>query len=52
MVKEVGDLGDRLSEGKLQEPFYGVRMNEWELDPNVPWMGALVKGPNMARGIE
>ena len=28
MVKEVGELelGDGLPEGKLQEPFYGVRM--------------------------
>ena len=40
MVEEVGELelGDRLSEGKLQEPFYGVRMSEsvW-----IPKMGAL-----------
>ena len=30
MVKEVGELelGDGLPEGKLQEPFYGVRMSE------------------------
>ena len=30
MVKEVGDLelGDGLPKGKLQEPFYGVRMIE------------------------
>jgi hypothetical protein len=30
MVEEVGDLdlGDGLPEGKLQEPFYGVRMSE------------------------
>jgi hypothetical protein len=30
MVEEVGDLalGDRLPEGKLQEPFYVVRMRE------------------------
>ena len=30
MVEEVGDLelGDELSEGKLQEPFYSVRMSE------------------------
>jgi hypothetical protein len=30
MVEEVGDLelGDGLPEEKLQEPFYGVRMNE------------------------
>jgi hypothetical protein len=30
MVEEVGDLklGDGLLEGKLQEPFYGVTMNE------------------------
>ena len=30
MVEEVGDLkqGDGLSKGKLEEPFYGVRMNE------------------------
>ena len=30
MVEEVGDLklGDRLPEGKLQVPFYGVRMSE------------------------
>jgi hypothetical protein len=30
MVKEVGELelGDRLPKGKLQEPFYGVRMSE------------------------
>jgi hypothetical protein len=29
-VEEVGDmeLGDGLPEGKLQEPFYGVRMSE------------------------
>jgi len=35
MVKEVGDLelGDGLSEGKLQKAFYGVRMNGSELDP-------------------
>ena len=31
MVEEVEDLelGDGLPEGKLQEPFYGVRMSEW-----------------------
>ena len=30
IVEEVGDLelGDGLPEGKLQEPFYGVRMSE------------------------
>ena len=30
MVKEVGDLelGDGMLEGKLEEPFYGVRMSE------------------------
>ena len=30
MVEEVRELelGDGLPEGKLQEPFYGVRMNE------------------------
>ena len=30
MVEEVGELelGDGLSEGKIQEPFYGVRMSE------------------------
>ena len=30
MVREVVEpmLGDGLPEGKLQEPFYGVRMNE------------------------
>ena len=30
MVEEVGDLklGDGLPEGKLQKPFYGVRMSE------------------------
>jgi hypothetical protein len=30
MVVEVGDLklGDGLPEGKLQEPYYGVRMSE------------------------
>ena len=30
MVEEVADLelGDGLPEGKLQEPFYDVRMNE------------------------
>ena len=30
MVEEVGDLelGDGLPEGKLQEPFYGVRTSE------------------------
>ena len=30
MEEEVGDLelGDGLPKGKLQEPFYGVRMNE------------------------
>ena len=35
MVEEVGEpeLGEGLPEGKLQEPFYGVRMNESELDP-------------------
>ena len=35
MVEEVGDLelGDGLPEGKLQEPFYDVRMNKLELDP-------------------
>jgi hypothetical protein len=29
-VEEVGELelGDGLPEGKLQEPFYGVRMSE------------------------
>jgi hypothetical protein len=35
MVDEVGDLnlGDELPKGKLQEPFCGVRMSEWKLDP-------------------
>jgi hypothetical protein len=30
MVEEVGELelGDGLPEGKLQEPFYGVRISE------------------------
>ena len=30
MVEEVGELelGDGLPEGKIQEPFYGVRMSE------------------------
>jgi hypothetical protein len=30
MVEEVGELelGDGMPEGKLQEPFYGVRMSE------------------------
>jgi hypothetical protein len=30
MVEEVGELelGDGLPEGKLQEPFYGVKMSE------------------------
>ena len=30
MVEEIGELelGDGLPEGKLQEPFYGVRMSE------------------------
>jgi len=30
MVVEIGDLelGDGMPEGKLQEPFYGVRINE------------------------
>ena len=30
MAEEVGELelGDGLPEGKLQEPFYGVRMSE------------------------
>ena len=30
MVEEVGelDLGDGVPEGKIQEPFYGVRMSE------------------------
>ena len=30
MVEEAGDLelGDKLPEGKLQEPLYGVRMSE------------------------
>jgi hypothetical protein len=30
MVEEVGDmeLGDGLPEGKLQQPFYSVRMSE------------------------
>jgi hypothetical protein len=30
MMEEVGDLelGDGLLEGKLQEPFYGVRLTE------------------------
>ena len=40
MVEEVGELelGDGLPEGKLQEPYYGVRMREsfW-----IPKMGAL-----------
>ena len=41
-MEEVGELelGDGLPEGKLQEPFYGVRMSEWELD-RIPKMGAL-----------
>jgi hypothetical protein len=30
MVEDVGELelGDRPPEGKLQEPFYGIRMSE------------------------
>jgi hypothetical protein len=34
MVEEVEnlELGDGLPEGKLQEPFYGVRMSEGESD--------------------
>ena len=41
MVEEVGDLklGDGLPEGKLQEPFYGVRMSEWVRSlRGVPWL--------------
>ena len=45
MVEEVGDLelGDGLPEGELQEPFYGVRMNEWNGRgcESSPEMGAL-----------
>jgi hypothetical protein len=43
-VEEVGELelGDGLPEGKLQEPFYGVRMSEWKSDQSrIPQMGAL-----------
>ena len=34
MMEEVGglELGDGLPEGKLQKPFYGVRMSESEMD--------------------
>jgi hypothetical protein len=34
-VEEVGELEleDGLPEEKLQEPFYGVGMSEWKLDP-------------------
>ena len=41
MVKEVGELelGDGLPEGKLQEPFYGVRMSEMRVGS--PQKGAL-----------
>ena len=44
MVKEVGDLelGDGLPEGKLQEPFYDVRMSEWEMDPKMGALAALI----------
>ena len=45
MVEEVGelDLGDGLPKGKLQEPFYDVRMSELELDlldgcPDYPYI--------------
>ena len=35
MVEEIGELeiGDGLPEGKLQEPFYDVRMSESESNP-------------------
>ena len=40
-VREL-ELGDRLPEGKLQDPFYNVRMNECVLDQScIPQMGAL-----------
>jgi hypothetical protein len=42
MVEEIGDLevGDRLPKGKLQDPFYDVRMSDSELgSPRwVPWL--------------
>ena len=40
MVEKVGELerGDGLLEGKLQEPFYGVRVTE---SIQIPKMGAL-----------
>ena len=44
MVEEVGELelGHGLPEGKLQDPFYNVRMNECVLDQSwIPQMGAL-----------
>ena len=41
MVEEIGELelGDGLPEGKLQEPFYGVRMSEMRVGS--PQKGAL-----------
>jgi hypothetical protein len=43
-VEVVGDmeLGDGLPEGKLQEPFYGVRMSEWKMDPQRGALAALL----------
>ena len=41
MMEEVGELelGDRLPDGKLQEPFYGVRMSERVEDPQNGYPG-------------
>jgi hypothetical protein len=36
------ELGDGMPEGKLQEPFYGVRMSGWVQVPKMDVMVALI----------
>jgi hypothetical protein len=40
MVEEVGELelGDGLSEGKLQEPYYGVNELKIKMMGRMPWL--------------
>ena len=44
MVEEVGDLklGDGLPEGKLQEPFYDVRMSEMRVGSQLGALATLI----------
>ena len=53
MVEEVGELelGDGLPKGKLQEPFYGVRVSESVRIPKMGGLAALIEssGPGLVQ---